>query len=65
MAYVEKTRIEQIASNLLELRWSEMMQIAQWMSLIELSDNTSTTTFWASQLHDWAEEHQQPPQVKS
>ena len=55
MANVYKNRIEDLAEAFLELRWSEMQEIAEHFAGLDLVEvNTADSSFWASIVHDWA-----------
>lgn len=55
MAYVQKTRTEEVAAALQELRWEEMRNIGFYLSQVE-QDGTEGPDFWCSILADWSSE---------
>lgn len=55
MAYVQKTRIEEVAAAIQELRWSEMVDLAQHIAGVEI-DGTENPDFWAAVLDDWSKD---------
>lgn len=53
MAYVQKTRLEEVAYAIQELRWAEMRSLAKYLSDIERTGD-ETPDDWAAVLNDWS-----------
>lgn len=53
MTYVQKTRLEEVAAAIQELRWAEMRSLAKYISAVEINGE-ETPDDWAAILNDWS-----------